>query len=115
MKELNEFQDELIQLHRQNLKVLFHVEVLIHLKEVEGRKSKILDLEEESRRLKSIAIWLSTRDRNTKIFHQSAMTRRAHNTIWDIHNEEGIKVNTFSEIAKVFENYFQDLFENPGG
>jgi hypothetical protein len=58
---------------------------LKELKELETTQHSYLKNEEESRRLKSRALWLSTGDNNT-VFPSIANLRKNINTIWEIIN-----------------------------
>eukprot|EP00253_Pinus_taeda_P030342 PITA_30342 len=53
------------------------------------KSSQILKEREESWRLRSREIWLTKGDNNTKFFHKFSNGRKAINTIWELHNEQG--------------------------
>ena len=48
-----------------------------------------MDHELQSARIQSRLTWASQGDANTKFFHVVASTRKNHNTIWGLEDEEG--------------------------
>jgi hypothetical protein len=88
---------------------------LEELKSLEAHKLDWLEKEETSWRLKSRALWLEAGDNNTRFFHQYANYRKNINTIWDIKNVEGVKVNSFKEKAEAGAQFFESQFRQPEG
>jgi hypothetical protein len=70
---------------------------LEEIKSLEERRNAWLRKDEQEWRLKSHALWLQVGDNNTKFFHHFSNHRRNLNTIWEIKNEEGVKVNSFKK------------------
>jgi len=79
------------------------------------RKVEILNIKQESWRLKSCVIWLSQGDGNTKFFHIYANYRRMHNAIWNIQNDSGDLVNTSYDLENATRIHFQGMFMDDGG
>ena len=65
---------------------------------------------EEVWRLKSRAIWLSSGDENTKLFHAYAKGRKSHNTIWEMNDDRGHKASSFDELSSMGFNHFKSIF-----
>ena len=65
--------------------------------------------------MKSRALWLEARDKNSKFFHSYATHRRNINTICEIKNHEGRLVRAFEEKADARVAYFQKIFKEPEG
>jgi hypothetical protein len=63
------------------------------LKELEGKKNKLLEWEESKWRMKSRATWLPKGDENTKFFYNNVERRKNINTIWEIGKGNGSTVN----------------------
>ena len=76
----------------------------------EKRRREILVAREESWRLKSRSIWLSSRDENTKFFHAYAKGRKMQNTIWELGDDLGNKVSSFDDLSRLGVNHFKHLF-----
>lgn len=53
-------------------------------------------------------------ERNTIFFHHYASTLKSKNTIWDIVNQEGLRVSSFRDLSKEVESYFSYLFKDLG-
>jgi hypothetical protein len=64
---------------------------------------------EESWRLRSRAIWLSSGDNNTKFFHNFANFNRARKHIWEITDNEGSKFTEPVAIKKAAFEHFKFL------
>lgn len=58
-----------------------YIAAKLHLVDLETQRSRILLDWEETWKPKSRAIWLQTRDGNTKFFHKFSNGRKASNTI----------------------------------
>ena len=65
-------------------------------------------------RLKIQALWIEAGDNNAKFFHRIAAHQRNQNNIWDIKNDEGIKVCSWGNIKKAVEIHFKYLFKDHG-
>ena len=59
---------------------------------------------------RSRALWLKHGDKNTKNFHQKASHRKSRNWVEYICEDHGEKFDDEEDIARVFNNFFQDLF-----
>jgi hypothetical protein len=68
---------------------------------MEERKSRWLSNEELEWKQKSRALWIQAGDNNTKYFQQFANLRRNQNSIWEIKDEEGRRVNSFQDKMKL--------------
>jgi Flp pilus assembly CpaE family ATPase len=91
-------ESRMADLFDKNPSQVFQQDDLDLLKVLKQEKDKILAVEEDTWRLRSRAIWLSSGDKNTKFFHKYATMRRSQNTIWDIEDESGILHSSESEI-----------------
>lgn len=70
----------------------------------------ILQQEEEFRSIKSRYNWLIQGDRNTKLFHTSALIRRKRNRIVSFQDSQEVWFYNEDEIATLIRNRFQELF-----
>jgi hypothetical protein len=84
-----------------------------HVKKLEERKVQILSIEEETWRLKSRALWLSSGDKNTNFFHKFASYQRCLNAIWDLSDDEGLGISGQRELEKAVVSHFKNLFKDP--
>jgi hypothetical protein len=82
---------------------------------LEKKRNEWLKREEEEWRLKSRALWIKVGDNNTKFFHNFSNQRQNLNTIWEIKNEEGIRVSSFQEKSEAGARFFESLFSAPEG
>lgn len=78
-----------------------------------AEREKILKEKEETWRLRSRAIWMLEGDENTKFYHKFANGRKAINTIWQLQNEQGQIVNTFSLLAELASSHFKSTYRAP--
>eukprot|EP00253_Pinus_taeda_P027834 PITA_27834 len=83
------------------------------LTEVYAAKRKILMDREEAWRLRSRVIWLLDGDDNKKFYHKLANGRKSINTIWQLSNEQGHTVNTFSQLASLVTSHFKRTYRAP--
>jgi hypothetical protein len=99
---------EEIQLKIENEQVTFHLQE----EEVALQKKylAIVRLEEENWRLKSISLWLKSRDCNTSFFHKQAKARTVKNNVKEITREDGTKIDNFEDLKKVARAHFCSLF-----
>ncbi|XP_074271588.1 uncharacterized protein LOC141595522 [Silene latifolia] len=79
-------------------------------KKVVAEIAGLLKQEEQYWRQRSRALWLKDGDRNTKFFHTRAGERRSKNFIGMLIDDEGRECTGNEEVARVANNYFQDLF-----
>ena len=77
-------------------------------------RRRILQLREQSWRLKSRAIWLQAGDENSKFFQNYAKGRKNTNTIWEMKKANGDIALSFEDLATEGVNYFKHLFKAPG-
>ncbi len=87
------------------------IESRARLQELEMERRRILQLREESWRLKSRAIWLQAGDDNTKFFQNYAKGRKNSNTIWEMKKANGELARSFEDLASLGVNYFKNLFK----
>jgi len=66
-------------------------------------------------RLKSRAIWLLSGDDKTKFFHAYAKGRKAHNTIWELQEGDGLSTSSFEGLSNMGVKHFKKLFEAQPG
>eukprot|EP00253_Pinus_taeda_P034375 PITA_34375 len=79
--------------------------------ELENQRAKIPKEREESWPLKSIALWLKARDKNTSFFQNYAEGRKVSNTIWNMPTQDGGTTNIFSHLSKLGISHFQHLYK----
>ena len=87
-----------------------NVDNLEWIQKVKDEINALLLQEELFWRQRSRSIWLPTRDKNTKYFHQRASQRRRKNHISGFLDDQGRWCNTEDEVASVAEKYFKNLF-----
>ena len=80
------------------------------IRRVKEEINSMLDNEELHWRQRSRSIWLKAGDKNTKFFHQRASQRRRKNNIVGVFDGGGQWHETEEGIARVAEDYFQELF-----
>ena len=83
------------------------------IKDLEASRRTILQIREESWRLKSREICLQAGDENTKFFQNYAKGRKMANTIWEIPKGNGDMASSFEDLASLGITYFKDLFKAP--
>ena len=85
-----------------------HEGVMSEIRRVKARLNDLVESEEIWWAQRSRALWLKHGDKNTKLFHQKASQRKSRNWVeCDDHRE---KFDDEEDIARVFNNFFQDLF-----
>ena len=82
---------------------------------LEKRRQTLLKEQEEAWRQKSRAIWLKSRDENTKNFQAYVKGRKAANTIWVLKNEVEERITSFKGFANLGVKHFQNLFKAQAG
>lgn len=92
-----------------------YIEAKLHLVDLESQRSKILLDWEETRRLKSRAIWLQVGDGNTIFFHKYANGRKANNTISQIPSALDQIANKHPQLAQLGISHFKQLLKAPQG
>jgi ribonuclease HI len=80
------------------------------IKEVEATLDDLFESEEIWWAQRSRAVWLQHGDRNTKFFHQKACQRKSRNWVDVIYDEYGEKISEEEDIARIFTEFFQNLF-----
>jgi hypothetical protein len=70
---------------------------------------KILHEEEETWRLKSRSLWLTSGDRNTKFFQRQTKARLWRNKVKEITKEDGTKIDDFHQIQAEAKLHFERL------
>jgi len=63
--------------------------------------------------LKMREIWLAAGDENSKFFQNYAKGRKNTNMIWGLKMTEGGITNSFSDLATMGRNHFNNLFKDP--
>jgi hypothetical protein len=110
-QEVQTIEEKLI-LFQEDLETTFlSVEAHESLKTLEARRRILLAEQENSWRLKSIAIWLEKGDKNKKLFQAYTKGRKAENTISSLKDQEGRTCSTFEGLANLGKNHFQTLFK----
>ena len=67
----------------------------------------LIIVEESFFRQKSRISWIQEGDQNTRFFYKSLVMQQHRSTIRTLTNEDGLKLNTFSQIAEEAVSYFQ--------
>jgi hypothetical protein len=70
--------------------------------------------QEATWRLKSHAVWLENRDKNTKFFHDFSKGQKYANTIWSLKDQDGRSVTSFEGLEKLGKIHFHSLFKADG-
>ena len=83
-----------------------------HLIQLEMEKAKLLRQQEETWRLKSMAIWLKAGDENCKLFHQCAKGRKSINTIWELKDQAGRVANNHAQLVDMGIRHFSHLYSD---
>ena len=65
-------------------------------------------------KLKSRTKWVELGDANTKYFHSIASTRRNHNAIWALKNEEDVWVDEAEQLKDLGVKHFSEIFKDDG-
>ena len=81
-----------------------------------GREQRILDgLVEKDEiywRQRSRMAWMKSGDKNSKLFHRKATTRKRRNTIRGLFDDDGVWREGDSECEKVISRYFEGIFRS---
>ena len=77
------------EIYKANVSRIFSRVNKFRLIELESNQLPYLKREEETRRLKSRALWLNKGDLNTRFFHQYANHQKIINSIWDLEDNVG--------------------------
>jgi hypothetical protein len=78
--------------------------------EVRDRMSNLLAQEEAFWRQRAKVYWLKDGDTNSRFFHAMASSRRRHNDVTKLQNNEGVVVQAQHKICEVAKEYFESLF-----
>lgn len=113
-KYLKDISDELDILCPQLLQhnPLASLRASIH--SVERKRKHILQVREATWHLKSRAIWIWEGDRNTKFFHRFSNHRRKVNSIWEIIDTEGNRIQSQQDISKAVLQHFEKAYRRRG-
>ena len=84
------------------------------IRELSLALSKAYKEEELYWRQRSRVQWLQGGDRNSAYFHAVTKRRRSYNRLTTIEDEAGIPFHEETEIGKVFEDYYTELFTSNG-
>jgi hypothetical protein len=87
-----------------------HEGVMSKIRRVEARLNDLVESEEIWWAQRSRALWLKHGEKNTKFFHQKASQRKSGNCVDSIHDDHREKFDDEEDIARVFNDFFQDLF-----
>ena len=110
-EELKRVNSELAQLEDPEGGGYASIDSRNKIKELEASRRNILQLREESWRLKSRALWLQAGDENTKFFQNYAKGRKMANSIWEMPKGNDELASSFEDIASLGTNYFKDLLK----
>jgi len=87
-----------------------HEGMMSEIRRVEARLNDLVESKEIWWAQRSRALWLKHGDKNTKKFHQKTSQRKSRNWVESICDDHGEKFDDEEDIARVFHNFFQDLF-----
>uniref|UniRef100_A0A803QBY9 Reverse transcriptase n=1 Tax=Cannabis sativa TaxID=3483 RepID=A0A803QBY9_CANSA len=80
-------------------------------KEVNEELFHVLDQREAFWKQRSKQLWLKQGDHNSSYFHKAATTRKRHNKIVSLKNENGVRVGWDNGLSQVMIDYFTTLFQ----
>ncbi|XP_060968583.1 uncharacterized protein LOC133036110 [Cannabis sativa] len=80
-------------------------------KEVKEELFHVLDQKESFWMQRSKQLWLKEGDHNSSYFHKAATTRKRHNKIVTLKNDNGVRVGWDNGLAQVMIDYFSTLFQ----
>ncbi|XP_060959139.1 uncharacterized protein LOC133030419 [Cannabis sativa] len=80
-------------------------------KEVKEELFHVLDQRESFWKQRSKQLWLKEGDHNSSYFHKAATTRKRHNKIVTLKNDNGVRVGWDNRLAQVMIDYFSTLFQ----
>lgn len=98
---------------QQELQDLSPTDYAHNLERINSVRQEVNDLlnhEEVFWQQRSRAIWLPTRDKNTKFFYQRASQQRRKNHIEGLTDEDGIWQTKENKVAEMAEAYYRVLF-----
>jgi hypothetical protein len=78
---------------------------------LEECRRNLLEEKQLTRRLKSMALWISKVDEDSNFFHQYAKYRKNINTIWKTKRPLGVDVCKFKDIALGRVEHFWESFQ----
>lgn len=78
--------------------------------EVRWKYLKLLAKQETYRSQRAKQFWLRDRDKNTRFFHKYASTRKEHNKIKRLKDDQGVWQELDQEIQLVITRYFENIF-----
>eukprot|EP00253_Pinus_taeda_P009171 PITA_09171 len=110
-KDLQEIQKELDSTAESMASNTLSFEMRCRIKDLQKKKMKILEQEEAFWRLKSRAIWMKEGDRNSKIFHNFANSRREKNSIWKISDGKGGFLYSQQDITNEAVEFFKNQYK----
>jgi len=77
---------------------------------LEKNRREILHAREEEGRQNIRALWLHSKDENTKNFEAYAKGRKLANTIWGIKDPSGRKLSSFKDMASMGSQHFKYVY-----
>ncbi|KAM6584602.1 hypothetical protein CsatB_011604 [Cannabis sativa] len=80
-------------------------------KEVKEELFHVLDQRESFWKQRSKQLWLKEGDHNSSYFHKAATTRKRHNKIVSLKNDNGVRVGWENGLDQVMKDYFSTLFQ----
>ena len=107
-QQLTALQEEIGNIQMQPVQVQDHVLEANLIDEYENTMTK----QTEYYRQRAKKHWATQGDRNTSFFHNAVLKRTRRNRIVSINDNQGNILYDPDDIAKVFVNYFQDIFSS---
>lgn len=80
------------------------------VKQVEKDIKQVLSDHESFLRLRSRALWLKGRDKNTKFFHAKATRRRKNNIITSLFDKNTSWMESKTDMEQIIVRYFSNFF-----
>lgn len=77
---------------------------------LEQQLDSVLKVEERYWSQRARIEWLRSGDQNTRFFHSKASARRIRNRIGGMFNDDGVWVESKTEIESVISKYFRNIF-----
>jgi hypothetical protein len=69
-----------------------------------------LQNEEMTLRMKSRALWIQERNKNTSFFHTREKARQYRNIVEEIKSQSGTLITSFEEIKKASSSHFGNIY-----